>query len=182
MITGSTHGACSPWFCERLSVGQCLLNNIGIISGKRTHFQPEKGPTPACAQNLHGNCQTPSFEHVDRVPQATPRVTLVVASRKGGCCQKPDLGTRVGGPLPSPHRLPTPLLSSYRLTIGNKTCVFEKENDPTILRAPSAGKLMQYTVEDGGHVEAGGSFAEIEVGARLALGVGCSQASLTPAS
>uniref|UniRef100_A0A8D1BTP6 acetyl-CoA carboxylase n=1 Tax=Sus scrofa TaxID=9823 RepID=A0A8D1BTP6_PIG len=54
-------------------------------------------------------------------------------------------------------------VNSYRLTIGNKTCVFEKENDPTILRAPSAGKLMQYTVEDGGHVEAGGSFAEIEV-------------------
>ncbi|XP_025745133.1 acetyl-CoA carboxylase 2 isoform X5 [Callorhinus ursinus] len=52
---------------------------------------------------------------------------------------------------------------SYRITIGNKTCVFEKENDPTVLRAPSAGKLMQYTVEDGGHVEAGGSYANMEV-------------------
>uniref|UniRef100_A0A452R4Q4 Acetyl-CoA carboxylase 1 n=1 Tax=Ursus americanus TaxID=9643 RepID=A0A452R4Q4_URSAM len=52
---------------------------------------------------------------------------------------------------------------SYRITIGNKTCVFEKENDPTVLRAPSAGKLLQYTVEDGGHVEAGSSYADMEV-------------------
>uniref|UniRef100_A0A2K6GW75 acetyl-CoA carboxylase n=1 Tax=Propithecus coquereli TaxID=379532 RepID=A0A2K6GW75_PROCO len=54
-------------------------------------------------------------------------------------------------------------VDSYRITIGNKTCVFEKENDPTVLRAPSAGKLTQYTVEDGGHVEAGSSYAEMEV-------------------
>ncbi|KAM9055974.1 acetyl-CoA carboxylase 2 isoform 6-T6 [Megaptera novaeangliae] len=54
-------------------------------------------------------------------------------------------------------------VDSYRITIGNKTCVFEKENDPTVLRAPSAGKLIQYMVEDGGHIEAGGSYAEIEV-------------------
>ncbi|ELK31457.1 Acetyl-CoA carboxylase 2 [Myotis davidii] len=54
-------------------------------------------------------------------------------------------------------------VDSYRITIGNKTCVFEKENDPTVLRSPSAGKLTQYTVEDGGHVEAGDSYAEMEV-------------------
>ncbi|KAG8521239.1 Acetyl-CoA carboxylase 2 [Galemys pyrenaicus] len=54
-------------------------------------------------------------------------------------------------------------VDSYRITIGNKTCVFEKENDPTILRSPSAGKLIQYTVEDGGHVDAGKSYAEMEV-------------------
>ncbi|KAM9329623.1 acetyl-CoA carboxylase 2 isoform 2-T2 [Gastrophryne carolinensis] len=51
----------------------------------------------------------------------------------------------------------------YRVTIGNKTCVFEKENDPTVLRSPSTGKLLQYTVEDGSHVNAGDCFAEIEV-------------------
>uniref|UniRef100_A0A8C8SC70 acetyl-CoA carboxylase n=1 Tax=Pelusios castaneus TaxID=367368 RepID=A0A8C8SC70_9SAUR len=51
----------------------------------------------------------------------------------------------------------------YRITIGNKTCVFEKENDPSILRSPSAGKLIQYVVEDGGHVFSGQCFAEIEV-------------------
>lgn len=60
---------------------------------------------------------------------------------------------------------------SYRITIGNKTCVFEKENDPTVLRSPSAGKLTQYTVEDGGHVEAGDSYAEMEVSAGQVPGV-----------
>lgn len=51
----------------------------------------------------------------------------------------------------------------YRITIGNKTCVFEKENDPSLLRSPSAGKLIQFTVEDGGHVFSGQCYAEIEV-------------------
>lgn len=51
----------------------------------------------------------------------------------------------------------------YRIVIGNQTCVFEKENDPTILRSPSAGKLISYIVEDGGHVNKGQPFAEIEV-------------------
>uniref|UniRef100_A0A673M479 acetyl-CoA carboxylase n=1 Tax=Sinocyclocheilus rhinocerous TaxID=307959 RepID=A0A673M479_9TELE len=51
----------------------------------------------------------------------------------------------------------------YRIIIGNKTCVFEKENDPSLLRSPSAGKLIQYTVEDGGHMFAGQCYAEIEV-------------------
>lgn len=41
--------------------------------------------------------------------------------------------------------------------------MFEKENDPSLLRSPSAGKLIQYTVEDGGHVFAGQCYAEIEV-------------------
>ncbi|XP_063925251.1 acetyl-CoA carboxylase isoform X2 [Zophobas morio] len=51
----------------------------------------------------------------------------------------------------------------YRIVIGNQTCVFEKENDPTILRSPSAGKLLSFLVEDGGHVEKGQAYAEIEV-------------------
>ena len=42
-----------------------------------------------------------------------------------------------------------------------------------MLRAPSAGKLTQYTVEDGGYVEAGGSYAEIEVSTDQVLGLGC---------
>ncbi|KAL2091869.1 hypothetical protein ACEWY4_011667 [Coilia grayii] len=51
----------------------------------------------------------------------------------------------------------------YRVTVGNKTCVFEKEKDPSVLRSPSAGKLLQYVVEDGGHICAGHPYAEIEV-------------------
>lgn len=54
-------------------------------------------------------------------------------------------------------------LCSYRITVGNKTCVFEKERDPTVLCSPSAGKLLQYIVEDGEHVMAGCPYAEIEV-------------------
>ena len=56
----------------------------------------------------------------------------------------------------------------YRITIDNKTCVFEKENDPTLLRSPSAGKLVKYMVEDGGHVSTEQCYCEIEV--RLDLG------------
>lgn len=51
----------------------------------------------------------------------------------------------------------------YRIVIGNQTCVFEKENDPSLLRSPSAGKLINYLVEDGGHIDKGKPFAEIEV-------------------
>lgn len=51
----------------------------------------------------------------------------------------------------------------YRIVIGNQTCIFEKENDPTILRSPSAGKLISFIVDDGGHVSKGQAFAEIEV-------------------
>ncbi|XP_029649542.1 acetyl-CoA carboxylase-like isoform X2 [Octopus sinensis] len=54
-------------------------------------------------------------------------------------------------------------VDSYRVTIGNKTCVFLKENDPTVLRSPSAGKLLSYKVEDGGHLFSGEAYAEMEV-------------------
>ena len=51
----------------------------------------------------------------------------------------------------------------YRIVIGNQTCVFDKDNDPSLLRCPSAGKLLSFLVEDGGHIEAGQAYAEIEV-------------------
>lgn len=51
----------------------------------------------------------------------------------------------------------------YRIVIGNQTCVFEKENDPSLLRSPSAGKLINLLVEDGAHVNKGQPYAEIEV-------------------
>lgn len=54
-------------------------------------------------------------------------------------------------------------IDRYRVTVGNKTCVFEKERDPTVLRSPSAGKLLQYVVADGSHVLASQPYAEIEV-------------------
>ncbi|CAF0748849.1 unnamed protein product [Brachionus calyciflorus] len=54
-------------------------------------------------------------------------------------------------------------VNSYRVTIGIQTCVFQKQSDPTVLRSPSAGKLVQFLVEDGQHIEAGEVYAEIEV-------------------
>ena len=54
-------------------------------------------------------------------------------------------------------------VTSYRVTIGIQTCVFHKENDPTVLRSPSAGKLVHFRVDDGQHLNAGDVYAEIEV-------------------
>jgi hypothetical protein len=41
------------------------------------------------------------------------------------------------------------------VTISGKTCVLEKDNDPTILRSTSAGKLLRFLGDDGAHVNAG---------------------------
>ncbi|KAJ1558698.1 acetyl-coenzyme-A carboxylase, partial [Nowakowskiella sp. JEL0078] len=49
------------------------------------------------------------------------------------------------------------------MMVDGKTCILEKENDPTVLRSPSPGKLVRYLVEDGAHVDNGEAFAEIEV-------------------
>ena len=54
-------------------------------------------------------------------------------------------------------------VDSYRIVIGNQTHVFEKENDPSLLRMPSAGKLINLLIEDGAHVDKGQPYAEIEV-------------------
>ncbi|XP_040354637.1 acetyl-CoA carboxylase isoform X4 [Ixodes scapularis] len=51
----------------------------------------------------------------------------------------------------------------YRVVIGNQTCIFEKEKDPSVLRSPSTGKLLQFLVEDGAHVVCGQAYAEVEV-------------------
>jgi acetyl-CoA carboxylase / biotin carboxylase 1 len=54
-------------------------------------------------------------------------------------------------------------VDKYRIVIGNQTCVFDKENDPSLLRSPSAGKLINLLIEDGAHVSKGQTYAEIEV-------------------
>ncbi|KAI0128302.1 acetyl-CoA carboxylase [Xylariales sp. AK1849] len=54
-------------------------------------------------------------------------------------------------------------VGATRLSVDNKTCLLEQENDPTQLRSPSPGKLVKYTVENGEHVKAGQTFAEVEV-------------------
>merc|ERR1719402_374754 len=51
----------------------------------------------------------------------------------------------------------------YRVVVGHQTVMFEKENDPSILRATSPGKLIKYLVEDGEHVSRGQEYCIIEV-------------------
>ena len=51
----------------------------------------------------------------------------------------------------------------FRVIVGNQTVVFAKENDPSILMAPSTGKLIKFLMDDGGHVNAGDPYCEIEV-------------------
>jgi len=53
--------------------------------------------------------------------------------------------------------------AATRISVDSKTCLLEQENDPTQLRSPSPGKLVKYSVENGSHVKAGQTFAEVEV-------------------
>ena len=55
------------------------------------------------------------------------------------------------------------LPDQYRVVVGNQTLIFAKENDPTLLPAPSTGKLIKFLVSDGSHVDAGQPYCEIEV-------------------
>jgi acetyl-CoA carboxylase/biotin carboxylase 1 len=54
-------------------------------------------------------------------------------------------------------------VSATRMSVDGKTCLLEQENDPTQLRTPSPGKLVKYTVDNGAHIRAGQTFAEVEV-------------------
>ncbi|KAL8999914.1 MAG: hypothetical protein Q9169_001320 [Polycauliona sp. 2 TL-2023] len=54
-------------------------------------------------------------------------------------------------------------VGATRLSVDNKTCLLEQENDPTQLQTPSPGKLVRFTVENGAHVKAGQTYAEVEV-------------------
>ncbi|KAK3076572.1 acetyl-coenzyme-A carboxylase, partial [Coniosporium uncinatum] len=54
-------------------------------------------------------------------------------------------------------------VGATRLSVDNKTCLLEQENDPTQLRTPSPGKLVKFTIENGDHVKKGQAFAEVEV-------------------
>ncbi|KAI7904359.1 acetyl-CoA carboxylase [Cokeromyces recurvatus] len=54
-------------------------------------------------------------------------------------------------------------VQATRLMIDGKTCLLEKESDPTQLRSPSPGKLVNLLVENGDHIKAGDAYAEIEV-------------------
>eukprot|EP00741_Cyanophora_paradoxa_P025193 tig00000350_g24318.t1 len=54
-------------------------------------------------------------------------------------------------------------VGGLRLVIDGKTAIFPNEYDPTQLRSQMTGKLVRHLLEDGAHVKAGASYAEIEV-------------------
>ncbi|KAG8990813.1 acetyl-coenzyme-A carboxylase, partial [Tulasnella sp. 427] len=54
-------------------------------------------------------------------------------------------------------------VGATRLMVDAKTCLIEQENDPTQLRSPSPGKLVRFLVDSGEHINAGDTYAEIEV-------------------
>ncbi|KAI7893247.1 acetyl-CoA carboxylase [Mucor mucedo] len=54
-------------------------------------------------------------------------------------------------------------VQATRLMVDGKTCLLEKESDPTQLRSPSPGKLVNLLLENGDHLKAGDAYAEIEV-------------------
>ncbi|KAI8642972.1 acetyl-CoA carboxylase [Parasitella parasitica] len=54
-------------------------------------------------------------------------------------------------------------VQATRMMVDGKTCLLEKESDPTQLRSPSPGKLVNLLVENGDHLKAGDAYAEIEV-------------------
>jgi len=54
-------------------------------------------------------------------------------------------------------------VGATRLSVDGKTCLLEQENDPTQLRTPSPGKLVNFTIENGEHVKKGQAFAQVEV-------------------
>ncbi|MES1922762.1 Acetyl-CoA Carboxylase, partial [Bonamia ostreae] len=53
--------------------------------------------------------------------------------------------------------------SGLTITINGRTRLFQKENDPSQIRATIPGKLMRYVAKDGERIEKNGIVAEIEV-------------------
>ncbi|CAB3410106.1 unnamed protein product [Caenorhabditis bovis] len=51
---------------------------------------------------------------------------------------------------------------TFKVTIGNQIIVFEKDNDPSVLKSPYTGKLLAYKKEDGDYVDVGETFATVE--------------------
>ncbi|EGD82369.1 acetyl-CoA carboxylase [Salpingoeca rosetta] len=54
-------------------------------------------------------------------------------------------------------------VTNYRIVVGGQTCIFDKEDDPSIVRTTSTGKLLKYLVADGTAVQAGDAIAQVEV-------------------
>jgi biotin carboxyl carrier protein len=54
-------------------------------------------------------------------------------------------------------------VNGLRMQINGQTVMFEKENDPTKLRASTTGKLVRFLIPNGSHAEPGTAYADMEV-------------------
>lgn len=54
-------------------------------------------------------------------------------------------------------------VDQYVIDVNGATAIFQKENDASILRTTSPGKLIKYLFEDGTQIMAGCAYAEVEV-------------------
>lgn len=52
--------------------------------------------------------------------------------------------------------------NGLRLTIDGKTCICYNENDPSLIRSPSSGRIIKYLCKQNQHVQAGAVIAEME--------------------
>lgn len=50
----------------------------------------------------------------------------------------------------------------FKVVIGKTLTIFEKENDPSMLRSKNAGRFLQYVKKEGQWVEVGDVFGEME--------------------
>lgn len=90
-------------------------------------------------------------------------LTMIGTHRELEAYQLPDDGLVIQVNGSSYMTYMTEKVDCYRAVIDTQTCVFEKEEYPSVLGSPSSGKLLKYLVEDGNHVLVGQPYAEIEV-------------------
>lgn len=67
--------------------------------------------------------------------------------------------------------------NSLRITIGGKVTTFSGDTDPTKIQSSVPGRLVRYVIANGGHVNEGGTFAEVEV-MKMVLPLRCSTAGV----
>ncbi|KAL7669003.1 hypothetical protein ACOME3_009679 [Neoechinorhynchus agilis] len=63
-------------------------------------------------------------------------------------------------------------IDNYRLFVGTHSIMFNKRLDPSVLRAPSPGKITRHLVQDGEEVKEGVDYIEMEI-MKLVMSIKC---------
>ena len=64
-------------------------------------------------------------------------------------------------------------VAGFRFFIDDQMVMFTAENDPSVIRVSTSGKLVRYLVENGTFVTAGTAIAEMEVCVRVRVRMCC---------